>query len=42
MLSLFQPGQDHRFDNAIDVLLGELGKDGGGGSALPDLVSPSR
>jgi hypothetical protein len=33
---LFQPGQNHRFDNAVDVLLGELGKDSGGGSALPD------
>ena len=36
MLSLVQSGQDHRLDDAINVLLGELGKDGGGGSGLTD------
>ena len=36
VLSLFQPGQDHRLDDAIDVLLRVLGKDGGGGSGLTD------
>ena len=36
ILGLLQSGQDHRFDNAIDVLLRELGEDSGGGSALAD------
>ncbi len=36
ILSLFQSRQDHRFDDAIDVLLGVLRKDGGGGSGLTD------
>ena len=36
ILSLLQSGQHHRLDNAIDVLLRELGKDGGGGSGLTD------
>ena len=35
ILGLCESGQDHRFDNAIDVLLGELRKEGGGGLALP-------
>jgi hypothetical protein len=36
MMSLFQPGQDHRLHDAVDVFLGELGKDGSGGSGLTD------
>ena len=36
ILSLLQASQDHRLDNAINVLLGVLGKDGGGGSGLTD------
>src|SRR5450432_143282 len=36
ILSLVQADQDHAFDNAVDVLLGELRKYGGGGLALPD------
>ena len=36
MLSLFQSSQGHRLDDAINVLLGELGKDRGGGSGLTD------
>ena len=36
MLSVFQSSQDHGFDDAIDILLRELGKDGGGGSRLTD------
>ena len=36
ILRLFQSSQDHRLDDAIDVLLRELGKDGGGGSGLTD------
>ena len=36
ILGLFQSGQDHRFDDAIDVLLSELRKERGGGFALPD------
>ena len=36
MLGLFHPGHDHRLDDAIDVLLCVLGKDGGSGSGLTD------
>ena len=36
ILSLLQPGQDHRLDDAIDVLLRELSKDCGSGSGLTD------
>ena len=36
ILRLFQSGQDHRFDNAIDVLLRVLRKDGSGGPGLAD------
>ena len=36
MLSLSESGEDHRFDNAIDVLLRVLGEDGGGGAGLRD------
>ena len=32
---LCESGQDHRFNDAIDVLLGELRKERGGGLALP-------
>jgi hypothetical protein len=38
ILGLCQSGQGHRFHNAIDVLLGELGEEGGGGlPAAPGL-----
>jgi hypothetical protein len=36
MLSMFQARQDHWLDDAIDVFLGKLRKDGGGGSGLAD------
>ena len=36
VLSLFHAGRDHRFDNAIDILLGILRKHRGGGSGLTD------
>ena len=36
ILRLLQSGQHHRFDNAIDVLLRVLRKDGGGGPGLTD------
>ena len=34
ILSLLQPGQDHRLDDPVNVLLCELGKNGGGSSGL--------
>ena len=36
MLGLFQSSQDHRLDNAIDILLRELSEDGGGSLGLAD------
>ena len=36
MLRLLQPGQHHRLDDAIDILLRELGEDSGSGSGLAD------
>ena len=36
MLSLVQSRQHHRLDDAINIFLGELGEDGGGGSGLTD------
>src|ERR1022692_1618940 len=36
ILSLIESGQDHRLDDAIDVLLCVLRKDGGGSSGLTD------
>jgi hypothetical protein len=36
MLSLGEAGQDHGLDDAIDVLLGVLRKNGGGRARLAD------
>ena len=36
VLGLLESGKDNRFDNAIDVPLGELREDGGGSFALTD------
>src|SRR5437879_5083006 len=36
VLCLFQSGEDHRFDDAVDVLLIELGEDCSGGPGLMD------
>src|SRR5208283_5696385 len=36
VLSLFEAGQHHRLDDAVNVFLSELSEDGGGGSGLGD------
>jgi len=36
VLSLLKSGHNHRLNNVVDVLLRELGEDGGGGSGLAD------
>jgi hypothetical protein len=36
VLGLLKPRQHHRLDDAVNVFLRELGKDGGGGFGLTD------